>query len=431
MQLSNEKSIIAKRYQVDHPLGSGAFGTVYLCRDLKLSNLPVALKLFHPATLSQTFMRARIHRELRACFRVQHDNAVFFYDTVRDQELFGYTMEYIDGDTLSFACKRAKRPSQLQTLEILRQITLGLRAIHNCSIVHRDLKPANILLARSGLVKVTDYGLARPVSSGSGDSTYGAISQQISIDATHANGLVGSPAYICPDYLKTKRLTHRSDLYALGVIAFELLTSRRPFPEDTVDKLLLYKLNNVAPSVASIEPSTPQAICLLVARLLERNPEERFNSCDHLLDALEQCKRQLDQCTKLQAQPIPKVALKRNLNISVNPKSLDLRWSLFDLVECLRMRALPAGRGGVGAKIESLSSRFQFSELAVLATMLVVAFLGLGYLRGFLLESKTKSATQPTMYETNGLRFFTPSEASIKPIVRRPEQNQDAAPNAD
>ena len=427
MQDNCENPLISKRYKIERALGSGSFGTVYLCRDLKLANLAVALKLFHPATLNQTLVRARIHRELRACFRVQSDHTVFFYDTVRDHDRFGYTMEFVDGESLALLCRNQHRPKPLQTIEILRQIALGLSAIHKCGIVHRDLKPANILLSHSGIVKVTDYGLARPIASScvlSTDCVSIAATHEInSAEETQSAVLVGSPAYICPDYIRTKQLTHSCDLYALGVIGFELLTAKRPFPEETIQKLLMHKLASPAPCVTSIDSSIPKPLGEIVSKLLQRKPQDRFSTCEDLIDALEQCKNLLNP-SKQQPQGVqPKRSKSTKMNVRVRSSSLDPRWSVADAFEWLRMHFAPAGRGSVGSKTDTLSSNFHLSEMAVLGTMLAVALLGLGYLRSFLLDKMDDNA-QPFRYETNGMRFFSPATSVVKPIVARSKQEE-------
>ena len=426
MPPAQDKSLVANRYQIERPLGSGAFGTVYLCRDTKLANLAVALKLFHPTTLNQSLTKARIHRELRACFRVQHDNTVFFYDTVRDDEQFGYTMEYIDGEALTFLCRPKLRPSIKQTQEILKQITLGLRAIHNCGIVHRDLKPANILLSRSGAIKVTDYGLARPLASNCSASSEfsAACTHDIkTAESTMTTVLVGSPAYICPTYLKTKQLTQRSDLYALGVIAFELLTSKRPFQEESIEKLLLSKLNLRAANVCLIDAAIPQSIGLVVAKLLEPDARDRFSSCDELLDAIAEC-AQADSQNKRRSAILAPPKRKPIKDIRVDSRALEQSWSLGDAIEWLRMRFIPACRGTSTTCGNTILSRFAFNEIAVLGTMLLIAFLGLGYLRGYLIDSPSQSS-EPIKYEMNGVRFFGPARPVIEPIVvRKPDREQ-------
>lgn len=284
--------LIAHRYEVVRVLGSGAFGTVYHCLDTQLARLPVALKFFHAHTLKSTLTQTRIHRELRACFKVQHDNTIFFYDTVRDAENFGFTMELVDGNPLTKLCTPEFQPSFTQTLEILKQTTLGLRAIHKCKIIHRDLKPANVLLSRNGIVKVTDFGLARRPLDGIDCSheISAAFSKLPDACVTASSHLVGSPAYICPHYLKTQQFTHLCDLYAIGMIGFELLTARRPFDESSTKQLLLNKMQKDAPNAAEFNPQIPLSLSELIATLLQREPSKRYQSCDQILDVIENCK---------------------------------------------------------------------------------------------------------------------------------------------
>ena len=241
LRLSTE-TVIAQRYKVLRLLGAGTSGQVYLTADLPLNGRPVAVKIFSEALAQNRISRARIAREVLAGTAVRHDNVVGIYDLIADGQILGYSMEYTEGSDLK-SCIQASIDFKGLELQLLLQIAKGISAIHQAGLIHRDLKPANILLTASGIAKIMDLGLVRQCAEELLDemSHSADINTPTSSRVTHSGSLLGTPLYMDPAYLERGELSQRTDIYAFGLIAYELLSRREPFAEvgaDELDKLL-------------------------------------------------------------------------------------------------------------------------------------------------------------------------------------------------
>jgi len=215
------------RYKIESELGRGAMGAVYRGVDPKLDRT-VAIKMISSAMASggddREEMLARFEREARISAKLQHPNVVAVYDVgVEGDEIF-LVMELVDGDTLSHRLARGDFPPIAEALDIIAQSADALAAAHEAGIIHRDIKPGNMLTTRSGRVKVMDFGVAKAVGE--------------KMDLTRTGMMVGSPAYMSPEQVKGMLLDGRSDLFSLGVVLFEMLLHRKPFPADTVTTLV-------------------------------------------------------------------------------------------------------------------------------------------------------------------------------------------------
>lgn len=282
-------SILGDRYRIIEHLGSGTSGTVYRCTDLKLGTLSVAVKLF-PKWVSQDPKRARrIHRELRACNRVNHDNVVRFYDTIYDDSVLGYSMEYVDGTTLDSIIEDEGSIQFGLVAALLRQILSGVGAIHSVGLVHRDIKPQNIIISKDRILKVADFGLVSSFI----DSTDGIYSSESALQRTDgnfkttcSNHVVGTPAYMAPESVEHRLYTEVSDLYAVGVIGYELLTGKVPFEALGCNQMLLAKTQSDSPKVESVKPECTIELARFINKLLLRDPKDRFQNAKEAIAAL-------------------------------------------------------------------------------------------------------------------------------------------------
>lgn len=215
------------RYRLAGEIGRGAMGAVYRAHDPQLDR-DVAVKLISLAFAAghgdPKEAAARFAREARVAARLHHPNVVSVFDFGEEGEQLFLVMELVEGETLSQRLARGDFPGTTQALEIVAQTADALAAAHLAGVIHRDIKPGNLLLPRSGAVKVSDFGVAKAV----GEST----------ELTRTGMMVGSPAYMAPEQVQGQELDGRSDLFSLGVVLYELLLHRKPFPADTLTTLV-------------------------------------------------------------------------------------------------------------------------------------------------------------------------------------------------
>ncbi len=252
-------------------LGEGEMGEVYKAEDTVLKRA-VALK-FPPADLtSDAAAKASFVHEARAASALDHPNigAVHEVDESEDGRSF-ISMALYDGETLKQ--KIACGPLDIgEALGIIKQVATGLRKAHDCGIIHRDRKPANIIVTADGLVKIVDFGLAKP-----GAETRGATKASCA----------GTAAYMAPEQIQNGITDARSDLFSVGVVMYEMLTGVRPFAGEHEASLFYSIVNNEPDPPTNLRPEINDGICRIVTTLLEKDPEKRFQSCGELIGALE------------------------------------------------------------------------------------------------------------------------------------------------
>ena len=261
-----------ERYTVVEEVGIGGMGCVYKAIDRELEKT-VALKLILPEVAARVGAFSRFKRELALAQEVTHPNVSRVYDLGEVQGLRYISMEYVAGQSLRDLIKAVGRLSARQTLQLGRQICAGLQAIHTESIVHRDLKPSNIVIERSGRAVLMDFGIA----------------QRREPSTAPAPGEVsGTPAYFAPEQAQSGFTDHRSDIYALGLILFEMLTGKRPPADGDSRPLALRPPPQACPPPSRISRDVPAALDAIVLRCLESEPSRRFQSAAELDAALQQ-----------------------------------------------------------------------------------------------------------------------------------------------
>ncbi len=251
-------TLLAERYRIVQRLGQGGMGEVYRADDLKLGQ-PVALK-FLPATLERDPLRlAQFHTEVRLARQIAHKHVCRMYDIGEAEGLPFLTMEYVDGEDLASLLRRIGRLPEDKALDLARQVCAGVSAAHERGVLHRDLKPANLMIDGQGQVRITDFGLAA-----------------IAGDAQQLH--VGTPAYMGPEQLRGEEATQQSDVYALGLVLYELFTGRRAFTADTVAELVRqHQGGAITPPGALVRDLDP-LIERTILRCLEADPGRRPRS---------------------------------------------------------------------------------------------------------------------------------------------------------
>ena len=247
-------AVLDNRYRIIGLLGRGGMGEVYRADDLRLGQ-PVALK-FLPADLSSNARRlAQFHNEVRIARQVSHPNVCRVYDIGEVDGALYLSMEYVDGEDLAASLKRVGRFPEDRAIELARQIAAGLAAAHERGVIHRDLKPANVMLDSSGRVRIMDFGLA-------------AIGEVGDIR-------VGTPAYMAPEQLEGREVTLKSDIYALGLVLYELFTGRRAFTAGTLADLIQEQQSGTITAPTEIVRNFDPAVERAIMRCLDRDPAKR------------------------------------------------------------------------------------------------------------------------------------------------------------
>lgn len=259
------------RYTIIEQVGSGGMGTVYKARDSETGRT-VALKLIRPDVISRVGALSRFKRELSLAQTVSHPNVYRVHD-LGDVDGNAYiSMEYIEGQSLDDLIHSMGHLSPRQTVAIGRQICGGLHAIHEKAIVHRDLKPSNIMVDHAGVARLMDFGLA-----------YQTGSEHL----TSEGQVLGTMAYLSPEQARGEQVAPPSDVFALGLILYEMLTGKRPPGDGKPIPLALRGIIEPCPKPSHFVPEIPKVIDNIVMKCLERDPEKRFPSAEALGSALE------------------------------------------------------------------------------------------------------------------------------------------------
>ncbi len=264
--------VVADRYHVVRELGHGSMATVYLVRDSR-DGSHVALKLLDPR-LGGSIAEERFKREVRVVSSLQHPHILPLHESGRWQETLYYTMPFIDGVSLR---RRIDQEGALPVEEACRlttEIADALQHAHDRGVVHRDVKPDNVLL-RDGHAIVADFGVARAI--------YSVVDSTI---ITGAGLAIGTPAYMSPEQLSGGSVDHRSDIYSLGCVFFEMLAGERPLADQGVRQIMLRRMRSSIPDVRKRRPDLSNEIVRVIGRALALAPADRFASVKQMADAL-------------------------------------------------------------------------------------------------------------------------------------------------
>ena len=247
-----------KRYLIERRVARGGMATVYEATDQRLER-PVAIKIMHPHLAEDGDFTKRFIQEARQAARLAHPNIVNVFDQGQDGSITFIVMEYLPGITLRELLQDFGALTPAQTVDIVRAVLQGLDAAHTAGIVHRDLKPENVLLADDGRIKIADFGLARA-------STHNTATSQ---------ALLGTIAYLSPELISRGEADLRSDIYALGIMMFEMLTGAQPYQGDQAVTIAYQHQNDIVPPPSSKNPAIPALFDELVDWCTRRSADER------------------------------------------------------------------------------------------------------------------------------------------------------------
>ena len=263
--------LLGQRYEVLQILGEGGMGAVYKARDRELNRL-VALKVIRPDLAGNQAIIDRFKQELLLATQVTHKNVIRIYDLSEADGVKFITMEYVEGEDLRGLMQKKGRIAPLEAVEIMQQTCRALEAAHVAGIIHRDLKPQNIMRDKTGRILVMDFGLARTLE---GDGM------------TQTGALVGTMDYMSPEQALGKDLDQRSDLFAMGLIFYELLTGKMPYKADSVVASLLKRTQERAAPVSSHDNTIPAALSNIVSKCMEPDVKLRYQSSAEILADLD------------------------------------------------------------------------------------------------------------------------------------------------
>jgi serine/threonine protein kinase/tetratricopeptide (TPR) repeat protein len=263
-------TVLTGRYQIIELLGEGGMGAVYKANDLQLDRI-IALKTIRPELAGSTDMLARFKQELILARQITHRNVIRIFDLGEDAGTRFITMEFADGATLRSVLSEQGKLQPAEAVEITRQICLGLEAAHAEGVIHRDLKPQNIMRSQQGRVVIMDFGLARTLTS----------------SMTETGALVGTMEYMSPEQALGKEIDARSDVFAIGLIFYELLTGKTPYQAETAIASLIKRSQERAIPASEIDASVPRDLSRIVSKCLERECPQRYQSAREILTDLD------------------------------------------------------------------------------------------------------------------------------------------------
>jgi serine/threonine-protein kinase len=268
------------RYKIISEIGQGAMGVVYKAVD-PIIDRTVAIKTIN-LNLSKSELEeyeARFQQEIKAAGRLNHPNIVTIYDVGKTDQVAYMAMEFLEGKELKDMIASGQIPPADQVVDIITQVADGLSFAHQQDIVHRDVKPSNIMVMKGGIAKITDFGIARLPNS--------AVKTMTGL-------ILGSPRYMSPEQVIGKAIDARSDIFSLGVVLYEALTSVAPFDGDNVNAIMYATVNTTPPPPSAHARAVPPMLDLIVAKAMAKLLEDRYQSVKELADDLREVRRQMD-----------------------------------------------------------------------------------------------------------------------------------------
>jgi serine/threonine protein kinase len=264
--------ILIGKYRIERELGRGAMGVVYQAFDPVVER-HVAIKTMRFDHSGSTELLELLKREAKSVGRFEHPNIITLYDAGEVEGLFYMVMQLVQGETLRDRMARQRWYKLPQIVDIFRQVLAGLNYAHERGVVHRDIKPANIMINSEGFIKVADFGIAKVIGPG-----------------TSSSGLViGTPSYMSPEQILSRSVDARSDIFSVGCTLYEVLTGEKAYPGDTATAVM-YKIVHQAPvRPATLRPGLDARLEEVVLKALANDPDDRFQTCSEMAQALEKC----------------------------------------------------------------------------------------------------------------------------------------------
>lgn len=270
-RLTELEELLGKKYKILSKIGSGGFGDVFLGEHLALRR-KVAIKILHGTYSAQQDLVKRFQREARSAASLSHPNIIDIYDVGEGEGLYYFVMKYIEGETLAQRMQRGNQLLPAESVHIIRQLADALGYAHENDVVHRDIKPANVMLDAFNRALLMDFGVARVQFEG---------------NLTRTGTILGTPHYLPPEQPLGKPVDGRSDIYSLGIMFYEMLSGRLPFQDDNSISLIFKHINEIPPPIHTIVPDLHPELANLLHKMIEKNPDNRFQHAGEIVDALQ------------------------------------------------------------------------------------------------------------------------------------------------
>jgi serine/threonine protein kinase len=301
------------KYEIVRKIGSGGFGAVYEARDPVIKRT-VAIKTCH---VQDEEIRARFAREAELAGNLHHRNLTTIHDFGTEGSVLYLVCELLPGEDLSTVIERGEPLSPAEKVEILIGIAYGLDHAHNAGVVHRDVKPSNIRLLPDGTIKIMDFGVAKSIYA----------ERQL----TRTGFTVGTSAYLAPEQIRGKPVDRRTDIFAFGVLAYELVSGRRPFVGESQAEILDAIASRTPEPLASAAPGTPPALARLVERAIRKDPADRYPAMEPIRRELIAIRDELGAprraSSPAESLPLDDVTLKRS-SAAERPRSTSRVWTI-------------------------------------------------------------------------------------------------------
>lgn len=385
------------RYLVERRLGTGGMADVFACEDLQLGR-HVALKVLHENLAQDPDVVARFRRESQSAAGLQHPHIVQVFDRGDWDGIPYMAMELVDGVTLKDVIRDQAPLDPIRSIDQISQVLDALRYAHRRGLVHRDIKPQNVLVGPEGELKVADFGIARAVDD---------------LQMTQTGMIVGTAHYIAPEQAAGQPVTPSADLYAVGVVLFEMLTGRLPFEGDQPVAIALQHVNDDPPAVSIVNPHVPRDLEDVVMRALAKSPEQRFADAEEFVGALQAVRQRI-----LSGAPVPE---RGSLPAPVPSYGPGQPQSTGGWMQPAAGMAVPAGITGYDAEEQAKSRRrrnWTFGAIGVLALAAVVAllvYLAFGRMETVPNVKGSSAETATTRLEDRGFKVIVDARPAKEP----------------
>ena len=269
----SERNVLAGRYELIEKIGDGGMAIVYKAKDRLLKRF-IAVKILKPEFVQDIKFVENFRKESHAAASLSHPNIVSIYDVGQEGNINYIVMELVSGKTLNELIKEEAPMDYRKAADIAKQVAAGLSAAHKKGIVHRDVKPHNILMTEDGIAKITDFGIAK------------AVTNTTIVDSGKDN-VMGSVHYFSPEQAKGTNVDEKSDIYSLGIVLYEMLTGKVPFDGDNPVTIALMQINEPITPPSVFNHNVPPGLERIVMKAVEKQPKNRFDSADEMIDALD------------------------------------------------------------------------------------------------------------------------------------------------